>query len=84
MDYPPIPPGVKIFDPRRLRRAHRRAFLLSERQRLTDQKRIDDAEKRALLRSLHSEQQKRSRLEEEKRAGVLGKLRRFFSRARKS
>lgn len=80
MDYPPVPPGVRTFDPRRLRRHNRALLAASQVQRAKDEKRIQEAEKKALLQALHNEQRK-NRIQAEKASkGFLSKVKSFFSR----
>ena len=92
-DYPPVPPGVMTFDPRRLRRHRRKMAEISERQRLVDEKRIAQAERVAAIRALHQEQRRSRELAEAVAdsihkgnvfSKVADKLKRFVTRGRKS
>lgn len=78
MDYPEVPPGVRMFNPRRIRRYRKAMGLAAEKSRLTQEARISEAEKRAVLRDLARERRRTSELEKElakaQRPGLLKRV----------
>ena len=83
-DYPPVPPGVKMFDPRRFRRhARKQAYhgLIGSllRKREVAEKEKHDALKREALARREKELALRE-LQKEKSLGFLARVKRVFSR----
>lgn len=81
-DYPPVPPGVKMFDPRRFRRHARKqeGFIGSLlRKREVAEKEKHDALRREALARREKELALRE-LQKEKSLGFLARVKRVFSR----
>ncbi len=80
-DYPPVPPGCMMFDPRRLRRHYRSLYGSSWRRERNEAKRIAEAEARAervaAVKARLSQHEKKP-----EREGIVSKVARFFSKRR--
>ncbi len=78
-DYPDLPPGVKIFDPRRFKRHARKQGMLSEI--INRERRAKEAEAKAhrLAETLAKRQGEGE--EERRRRTFLGRVEAFLSRA---
>ena len=77
-DYPDVPPGVQMFNPRRFRRHARNRALASHAQKANERMRDAEKAKQALANALSNSQRKVRELE--MRKTLWGRARLFFAR----
>ena len=81
-DYPPLPPGVMTFDPRRLRRHARKQAIFSRRREAEIRAKMEH-ERNVARRKLELARESLKREQAPSRGGergVLGRIRRLFQR----
>ncbi len=80
MDYPPVPPGCKTFDPRRLRRHARKQRRLAELRREQAQEKIEREKRVADRRKEIEAESVKSASNLVSNSSPRSKLRNFFTR----